>query len=105
MTFFSAPPREKARRPHQSSERLLTFQVPGLSRLIAHFRSLRDAKNRQTVEAAWDAAHDPRKASYDRWIAAKAWLEDAQRRNDTRDAHYWTQAVKRAQQARLELGA
>lgn len=32
--LFSAPPRQKARRARQSSERLLTFQVPGLSRLI-----------------------------------------------------------------------
>lgn len=76
-----------------------------ITAIIRHFRALRDARNRATVEAAWDAAHDPESRAVDLWRARKAHLDAAKARGDTRDQSYWEASLKRAVNMRLELGA
>lgn len=86
MTFFSAPPREQATRPHQSWERLLTFQVPGLSRLIWKARQWFTARKAERIDDA-------------RRIALEAY-DQAVRRKDTRkQAERWPAAFQATNEA------
>ena len=44
--------------------------------IIRRFRRARDARNRATVEAAWDATHTPATRAVDLWKARKAHLDE-----------------------------